>query len=164
MLSSARPRTLLGLVNSDLSLRCLSRRERVALGALCLCVLVLLAALSTWPSILRRRDRYADMSEKKPNLHLDPFRNVAVDELFHFGRERCRLAVRSGGLAANPIADGRGRRNHSADCFARSEARRFDAYCADCRQLSCFQSVPDGVGSVDSGLFALRGVESIGNQ
>ena len=44
MLSSARPRTLLGLVNSDLSLRCLSRRERVALGALCLCVLVLLAA------------------------------------------------------------------------------------------------------------------------
>ena len=45
MLSSARPRTLLDLVHSDLSLRCLSRRERIALGALCLCVLVLLAAL-----------------------------------------------------------------------------------------------------------------------
>ena len=45
MLSSARPRTLLDLVHSDLSLRCLSRRERVALGALCLCVLALLAAL-----------------------------------------------------------------------------------------------------------------------
>ena len=45
MLSSARPRTLLDVVHSDLSLRCLSRRERIALGALCLCVLVLLAAL-----------------------------------------------------------------------------------------------------------------------
>src|SRR5262245_37988855 len=45
MLSSARPSTLLDLVHSDLSLRCLSRRERIALGALCLCVLVLLAAL-----------------------------------------------------------------------------------------------------------------------
>ena len=45
MLSSARPRTLLDLIHSDLSLRCLSRRERVALGALCLCVLALLAAL-----------------------------------------------------------------------------------------------------------------------
>ena len=33
------------LVHSDLSLRCLSRRERLALGAICLCVLVLLAAL-----------------------------------------------------------------------------------------------------------------------
>jgi len=45
MLSSDRPRTLLDLVHSDLSLRCLSRRERVALGALCLCVLALLSAL-----------------------------------------------------------------------------------------------------------------------
>ena len=45
MLSSDRPRTLLDLIHSDLSLRCLSRRERVALGALCLCVLALLAAL-----------------------------------------------------------------------------------------------------------------------
>ena len=45
MLSSARPRTLLDLIHSDLSLRCLSRRERVALGVLCLCVLALLAAL-----------------------------------------------------------------------------------------------------------------------
>ena len=45
MLSSARRRTLLDLIHSDLSLRCLSRRERFALGALCLCVLVLLAAL-----------------------------------------------------------------------------------------------------------------------
>ena len=45
MLSNARPRTLLDLIHSDLSLRCLSRRERVALGALCLCVLALLAAL-----------------------------------------------------------------------------------------------------------------------
>jgi hypothetical protein len=45
MLSSARPRTLLDLIHSDLSLRCLSRRERIALGALCLGVLALLAAL-----------------------------------------------------------------------------------------------------------------------
>ena len=45
MLSSARPRSLLGLIHSGLSLRCLSRRERVVLGALCLCLLVLLAAL-----------------------------------------------------------------------------------------------------------------------
>ena len=45
MLSSDRPRTLLNLVHADLSLRCLSRRERVALGALCLCLLALLAAL-----------------------------------------------------------------------------------------------------------------------
>ena len=45
MLSSAHPRTLLDLIHSGLSLRCLSRRERVALGALCLCVLALLAAL-----------------------------------------------------------------------------------------------------------------------
>jgi 4-amino-4-deoxy-L-arabinose transferase-like glycosyltransferase len=45
MLSSGRPRTLLDLVHSDLSLRCLSRRERVALGAICLCTLALLAAL-----------------------------------------------------------------------------------------------------------------------
>ena len=44
MLSSARPHTLLNLIHSDLTLRCLSRRERVALGALCLCVLALLAA------------------------------------------------------------------------------------------------------------------------
>jgi hypothetical protein len=45
MLSSSRSRTLLSLVNSDLSLRHLSRRERVALGAICLCTLALLAAL-----------------------------------------------------------------------------------------------------------------------
>jgi hypothetical protein len=45
MLSSDRPRTLLNLIHADLSLRCLSRRERVALGALCLCLLALLAAL-----------------------------------------------------------------------------------------------------------------------
>jgi hypothetical protein len=45
MLSNARPRTLLDLIHSDLSLRCLSRRERIALGVLCLCVLALLAAL-----------------------------------------------------------------------------------------------------------------------
>ena len=45
MLSSDRPRTLLNLVHADLSLRCLSRRERVALGMLCLCLLALLAAL-----------------------------------------------------------------------------------------------------------------------
>src|SRR6476659_2486235 len=45
MLSNARPHTLLDLIHSDLSLRCLSRRERVALGTLCFCVLVLLAAL-----------------------------------------------------------------------------------------------------------------------
>ncbi len=44
MLSSARPRTLLDLIHSDLSLRCLSRRERAVLGGLCLCVLVLIAA------------------------------------------------------------------------------------------------------------------------
>ena len=123
---------------------------------------------STWPSILGRRDRDAEMSETKPNLHPDPFRstshNVADDELFHFGRERCRLAVRSGGLAANSVADGGSRRNHSVDCFARSQAHRFDAYCADCRLLGRFQSVPGDVGSVDSGLFASGGVESIGNQ
>jgi len=45
MLSSGRPRTLLDLVHSDRSLRCLSRKERVALGAICLCTLALLAAL-----------------------------------------------------------------------------------------------------------------------
>ena len=45
MLSSGRPRTLLNLVHADLSLRCLSRRERIALGALCLCLVALLAAL-----------------------------------------------------------------------------------------------------------------------
>jgi hypothetical protein len=44
MLSSARPRRLLDLIHSDLSLRCLSRRERAVLWALCLCVLVLVAA------------------------------------------------------------------------------------------------------------------------
>jgi hypothetical protein len=45
MLSRSRTRTLFGLVHSDLSLRCLSRRERVTLGAICLCTLTLLAAL-----------------------------------------------------------------------------------------------------------------------
>src|SRR6266498_4399754 len=44
MLSSHR-RTLLDLVHSELSLRHLSRRERLALGAICLCTLALLAAL-----------------------------------------------------------------------------------------------------------------------
>jgi len=45
MPSGGGTRTLLDLVHSDLSLRCLSRRERVALGAICLCTLALLAAL-----------------------------------------------------------------------------------------------------------------------
>ena len=45
MLTSARPRRLLDLIHSDMSLRCLSRRERVVLGALCVCLLALLAAL-----------------------------------------------------------------------------------------------------------------------
>jgi uncharacterized membrane protein len=45
MLSSSRRRTLLDVVHSDLSLRCLSRRERLVLGAICLCTLALLAAL-----------------------------------------------------------------------------------------------------------------------
>jgi hypothetical protein len=44
MLSSHR-RTLLDLVRSELSLRHLSRRERLALGAICFCTLALLAAL-----------------------------------------------------------------------------------------------------------------------
>jgi hypothetical protein len=43
--SSNRTRTLLDLVHSELSLRHLSRPERVALGAICLCTLALLAAL-----------------------------------------------------------------------------------------------------------------------
>jgi hypothetical protein len=38
-------KTLLHLVHSDLSLRHLSRKERFALGAICLCTLLLLAAL-----------------------------------------------------------------------------------------------------------------------
>jgi hypothetical protein len=37
--------TPLHLVRSDLSLQCLSRKERLALGAICLCTLLLLAAL-----------------------------------------------------------------------------------------------------------------------
>jgi hypothetical protein len=45
MLTSARPRRLLDLIHSDMSLRCLSRRERIVLGALCVCLLALLAAL-----------------------------------------------------------------------------------------------------------------------
>ena len=45
MPSCDRPRTLLDLVHSDLSLRCLSRKERLVLGAICLCTLALLAAL-----------------------------------------------------------------------------------------------------------------------
>ena len=45
MLSSSRRRTLLDVVHSDLSLRCLSRRERLVLGAICLCTLALLCAL-----------------------------------------------------------------------------------------------------------------------
>ena len=45
MLSSSPRRTLLDVVHSELSLRCLSRRERLALGAICLCALILLAAL-----------------------------------------------------------------------------------------------------------------------
>jgi len=45
MLSSSPRRTLLDVVHSELSLRCLSRRERLALGAICLCALTLLAAL-----------------------------------------------------------------------------------------------------------------------
>src|SRR4029077_9569201 len=45
MLSGRGTRTLLDLVHSELSLRCLSRRERVVLGAICLCTLLLLAAL-----------------------------------------------------------------------------------------------------------------------
>src|SRR5215470_3658344 len=45
MPSSSRPRTLLNLVYSELGLQCLSRKERLALGAICLCTLTLLAAL-----------------------------------------------------------------------------------------------------------------------
>jgi len=45
MASSDPPHTLLNLVHSDLGLRSLSRNERLALGALCLCTLALLAAL-----------------------------------------------------------------------------------------------------------------------
>jgi hypothetical protein len=45
MVSSHRPRTLLSLVPSDLGLKRLSRRERLALGAVCLCTLALLAAI-----------------------------------------------------------------------------------------------------------------------
>lgn len=45
MISSSPRRTLLDVVHSDLSLGCLSRRERLALGAICLCALLLLAAL-----------------------------------------------------------------------------------------------------------------------
>jgi hypothetical protein len=45
MLSSSPRRTLLDVVHSDLSLRCLSRRERLVLGAICLCTLALLCAL-----------------------------------------------------------------------------------------------------------------------
>ncbi len=45
MLSSDRPRTLLNLVHSERGLQCLSRKERLALVAICLCTLVLLAAL-----------------------------------------------------------------------------------------------------------------------
>ena len=48
MLSSNRQnekQTLLHLVHSGMSLRQLSRKERVVLGAICLCTLALLAAL-----------------------------------------------------------------------------------------------------------------------
>jgi hypothetical protein len=45
MLSSSHRRTLLDIVHSDLSLRCLSRRECLVLWAICFCTLLLLAAL-----------------------------------------------------------------------------------------------------------------------
>jgi hypothetical protein len=45
MLSGSRRRMLLDVVHSDLSLRSLSRRERLVLGALSLCTLALLCAL-----------------------------------------------------------------------------------------------------------------------
>lgn len=45
MLSSSPRRTLLHVVYSDLSLRSLSRRERLWLWAICFCTLLLLAAL-----------------------------------------------------------------------------------------------------------------------
>src|SRR5215469_2789460 len=42
---SCEKKTPLRLVHSDLGLQCLSRKERFALGAICLCTLALLAAL-----------------------------------------------------------------------------------------------------------------------
>src|ERR1051325_346940 len=119
---------------------------------------------STWPSMLGRRDRYADMSETKTHLHRDPLPNVADDELFHFVRERCRVAVRSGGLAAHSVADSSSSHNHPTYCITRAETHRFDAHGADCRQLSRFQSISGGVGAGVSGLFGPGGVESIGTK
>jgi hypothetical protein len=45
MPSSSDRRTLLDVVHSDLSLRCLSLRQRLVLGAICVCALALLCAL-----------------------------------------------------------------------------------------------------------------------
>src|SRR6266542_2717697 len=111
MLSSHR-RTLLDLVRSELSLRHLSRRERLALGAICFCT----------------------------------------------------LALRSGGLAANSVADGGSRRNNSVDCFAGAQAYSFDAHRAHCCELGCVQSLPSHVGSNDSRLFAPSGIQPPSNQ
>jgi len=117
---------------------------------------------STWPSILGRRDRYPDMSETKPKLYRDPFRNLADHELFHLGRERCRLAVRSRGLAANCVAHRSSSHNHPTYRISRAETHRIDAHGADRREPGGFQLVPGGVGPGDPGLFGPGGVESIG--
>ena len=164
MLSNARPRTLLDLIHSDLSLRCLSRRERVALGALCFCVLVLLAALQHDRVFLGDEIGTLRCLKASPTYILTHFQTWLSMNYFILVEKgvawlcgaadwRLTLLPMAAAVAIIPLT-----------ASLALKLYRFDAYCADCRRLGRFQSVPRGVGSGDSGLFAPGGVESIGNQ
>jgi hypothetical protein len=48
MLSSGRPRTSLNLVHSERGLQCLSRKEPLALVAICLCTLAVFTNVDAW--------------------------------------------------------------------------------------------------------------------
>ena len=100
MPSCDRPRTLLDLVHSDLSLRCLSRKERLVLGAICLCTLALLAALQHGRVFLGDEIGTLRYLKESAGYILTHFRHPSIDELFHLGRER-----RSHGFAEQRIGD-----------------------------------------------------------
>ena len=167
MLSSNRQyekQALLHLVHSGMSLRQLSRKERVVLGAICLCTLALLAALQHGRVFLGDEIGTLRYLKESPSYILTHFGTWLSMNYFILVEKGVAWLCGAAKLATNSAADSSCRGNNSVNCFACTQIYRLDADRADCCELSRVQPLPGVLGPSDSGLLTPSGIESLGDQ
>ena len=136
MLSGSRRRTLLDVVHSDLNLRCLSRRERLVLGAICLCTLALLCTLQHNRVFFGDEIGTLNYLKESPGYILTHFGTHLSMNYFILVEKGGCVALRSEGLATDYTASDGCYCNNSVDCLAGAQIYGFHTHRADCCELS----------------------------